>query len=206
MLLFPPGVIAVKDIFHKKHYTISSYKMSRYYTIKMEWLDNGLQSHLGQWLMQVLPKPEGSCGAFVYLYLRYACPPEPRRRRALCPMQICLERKTMREVIFESLKWYITPMETAARSDKKKKVKKKDWKRGRTDVEATGSFWSFDFLKTGLPCNVMERLGLSGKISHPYRKFWVDAGFAKISSVCHPSLLAKVNIELEKLQREKIVG
>ena len=47
-----------------------------------------------------------------------------------------LERKTMREVIFEGLKWYITPAETATGSDKKKKAKKKDWKRGRTDVEA----------------------------------------------------------------------
>ena len=37
-----------------------------------------------------------------------------------------LERKTMREVIFESLKWYITPAETATGSDKKKKAKKKD--------------------------------------------------------------------------------
>jgi hypothetical protein len=32
----------------------------------------------------------------------------------------------MREVIFESLKWYITPVETAASSDKKRKGKKKD--------------------------------------------------------------------------------
>jgi hypothetical protein len=31
----------------------------------------------------------------------------------------------MREVIFESLKWYIAPVETATGSDKKKKVKKK---------------------------------------------------------------------------------
>ncbi len=37
-----------------------------------------------------------------------------------------LERKTMREVIFEGLKWYITPAETATGSDKKKKAKKKD--------------------------------------------------------------------------------
>jgi hypothetical protein len=37
-----------------------------------------------------------------------------------------LERKTMRDVIFEGLKWYITPVETAARSDKKKEGKKKD--------------------------------------------------------------------------------
>jgi hypothetical protein len=36
-----------------------------------------------------------------------------------------LERKTMREVIFESLKWYIKPVETAAVSDTKKKPKKK---------------------------------------------------------------------------------
>ncbi len=34
-----------------------------------------------------------------------------------------LERKTMREVIFESLRWYITPVETSL--DKKKKGKKK---------------------------------------------------------------------------------
>jgi len=37
-----------------------------------------------------------------------------------------LERKTMREVIFGSLKQYIKPVETAAGSDKKKKAKKKD--------------------------------------------------------------------------------
>ena len=37
-----------------------------------------------------------------------------------------LERKTMREVIFESLKLYIRPAETAAGSDKKKKAKRKD--------------------------------------------------------------------------------
>jgi hypothetical protein len=37
-----------------------------------------------------------------------------------------LERKTMREAIFDGLKWYITPAETAALSDKKKKPKKKD--------------------------------------------------------------------------------
>jgi hypothetical protein len=36
-----------------------------------------------------------------------------------------LERKTMREVIFESLKQYIT-VETAAGSDKKKKAKRRD--------------------------------------------------------------------------------
>jgi len=35
-----------------------------------------------------------------------------------------LERKTMWEVIFESLKQYITPVETAAGFDKKKKGKK----------------------------------------------------------------------------------
>ena len=28
-----------------------------------------------------------------------------------------LERKTMREVVFESLKWYITPVEATATSD-----------------------------------------------------------------------------------------
>jgi hypothetical protein len=33
-----------------------------------------------------------------------------------------LERKTMREVIFESLKWYITPMETS--HDKRRKGEK----------------------------------------------------------------------------------
>jgi hypothetical protein len=37
-----------------------------------------------------------------------------------------LERKTMREVIFERLKWYVTPVETTASSDKKKKGKKKE--------------------------------------------------------------------------------
>ena len=37
-----------------------------------------------------------------------------------------LERKTMREAIFDGLKWYIMPAETAAVSDKKKKPKKKD--------------------------------------------------------------------------------
>jgi hypothetical protein len=37
-----------------------------------------------------------------------------------------LERKTMREVIFESLKQYIRPVETAAGSKKKKKAEKKD--------------------------------------------------------------------------------
>ena len=31
-----------------------------------------------------------------------------------------LERKTMREAIFEGLKWYIRPEETSARSYKKK--------------------------------------------------------------------------------------
>jgi len=34
-----------------------------------------------------------------------------------------LERKTMREVIFEGLKWYTRPVETSL--DKKKKAKKK---------------------------------------------------------------------------------
>jgi len=34
-----------------------------------------------------------------------------------------LERKTMREVTFEGLKWYIRPAETSL--DKKKKAKKK---------------------------------------------------------------------------------
>jgi hypothetical protein len=40
-----------------------------------------------------------------------------------------LKRKTMREVIFEGLRWYIyiTP-ETTPGSDKKKKTKKKDLK------------------------------------------------------------------------------
>jgi hypothetical protein len=36
-----------------------------------------------------------------------------------------LERKTMRELIFESLKWYITPAETTATPDKKKNGKKR---------------------------------------------------------------------------------
>lgn len=35
-----------------------------------------------------------------------------------------LERKTMREVIFEDLKWYIT-VDTAAGSDKRKRAKTK---------------------------------------------------------------------------------
>ncbi len=35
-----------------------------------------------------------------------------------------LERKTMREVIFEGLKWYVTPGETTI-SEKKKKGKKR---------------------------------------------------------------------------------
>jgi len=35
-----------------------------------------------------------------------------------------LERKTMREVIFESLKQYVTPVETSATSAKKKKGRK----------------------------------------------------------------------------------
>jgi hypothetical protein len=37
-----------------------------------------------------------------------------------------LERKTMREVIFESLKWYITPAEMATSSQRKKKGKKSE--------------------------------------------------------------------------------
>ena len=37
-----------------------------------------------------------------------------------------LERKTMRELIFEGLNWYIRPVETTASSDKEKKGKKKD--------------------------------------------------------------------------------
>jgi hypothetical protein len=37
-----------------------------------------------------------------------------------------LERKTMREAIFEGLKWYISPAGATASSDKKKKTKKKD--------------------------------------------------------------------------------
>lgn len=37
-----------------------------------------------------------------------------------------LERKSMREVIFEGLKWYIKSVETAVGFDKKKKGKKKD--------------------------------------------------------------------------------
>ncbi len=36
-----------------------------------------------------------------------------------------LERKTMREVIFESLKWYIKPVEDST-SDRRKKEKKKN--------------------------------------------------------------------------------
>jgi hypothetical protein len=36
-----------------------------------------------------------------------------------------LERKTMREVIFEGLKWYIKSVESTARSDRKKKGKRK---------------------------------------------------------------------------------
>ena len=39
-----------------------------------------------------------------------------------------LERKTMREVIFEGLQWYIRPGGATASSDKKKKGKK--WKEG----------------------------------------------------------------------------
>ena len=37
-----------------------------------------------------------------------------------------LERKTMREVIFEGLKLYVTPAEVPASSDKRKKGKKKN--------------------------------------------------------------------------------
>ncbi len=33
-----------------------------------------------------------------------------------------LERKTMREVIFEGLNWYITPMETTSKKKGKKKA------------------------------------------------------------------------------------
>ena len=35
-----------------------------------------------------------------------------------------LERKTIREVIFESLKWYISPAETTAASNRKKKMER----------------------------------------------------------------------------------
>jgi len=35
-----------------------------------------------------------------------------------------LERKTMREVIFEGLKWYVTPVEPAATPQKKKGKRK----------------------------------------------------------------------------------
>ena len=37
-----------------------------------------------------------------------------------------LERKTMREVIFEGLKWYVIPEETTGIHNKKRKTKKKD--------------------------------------------------------------------------------
>ncbi len=37
-----------------------------------------------------------------------------------------LECKTMRDVIFGGLKWYLTPVEIPASSDKKKKRRKKD--------------------------------------------------------------------------------
>jgi hypothetical protein len=37
-----------------------------------------------------------------------------------------LERKTMREVIFEGLKWYITLVETTSLDKKKKRKKKPD--------------------------------------------------------------------------------
>ena len=40
------------------------------------------------------------------------------------------ERKTMRKVILESLKWYITPVETTASPNKNKKGKKKDSGKG----------------------------------------------------------------------------
>jgi hypothetical protein len=39
---------------------------------------------------------------------------------------VTLDRKTMREVIFEGLKWYVSPTGTTTSSDKKKKRKKKD--------------------------------------------------------------------------------
>jgi hypothetical protein len=35
-----------------------------------------------------------------------------------------LERKTMREVIFEGPKWYVTPVDIPARMDKKNKKKR----------------------------------------------------------------------------------
>jgi hypothetical protein len=35
-----------------------------------------------------------------------------------------LERKSMRKIISESLKWYITPLKTTASSDKKKMGKR----------------------------------------------------------------------------------
>jgi hypothetical protein len=42
-----------------------------------------------------------------------------------------LERKTMREVIFESLKWYITPVATPLVLIKRRKVKRKVEKKRR---------------------------------------------------------------------------
>ena len=44
------------------------------------------------------------------------------------------------------------------------------------------------------------------QISTRYLQFRQSADIGKILSVCHPSLLAKVSIELEDLQREEIVG
>ena len=43
-----------------------------------------------------------------------------------------LERKTMREVIFEGLKWHITPVETIGATNKKKK-----WEKGSHDLIGT---------------------------------------------------------------------
>ena len=53
----------------------------------------------------------------------------------------------MREVIFESLKQYIAPVEIPGSPDKKKKGKKKDWEKGsqdltlRTPVKAGNDFF-----------------------------------------------------------------
>jgi hypothetical protein len=93
-------------------------------------------------MMEFLPKPEGIYGAFGSFFLRYALPVlrSPARRdegwmlHALCHFlrgarsaaKATLERKTIHEVIYESLKQYIRPVETAAGPDKKKKAKKKD--------------------------------------------------------------------------------
>jgi len=45
------------------------------------------------------------------------------------------ERKTIREVIFESLQWYMTPVETTASADKKeKRGKSKIKEKVKTDV------------------------------------------------------------------------